>query len=654
MEALTAPEAKDRSVRPVPRVGLPLVLLATALLYLPSLFAGFTNFDDDAYVYENPDVRAPNLGVILDPRHLTASDWTPVVTLTHSLEYRLFGLNPLPYHATNLILHLVCTALVYAFLRDLGVRAREATLAALIFGVHPLQVESIAWISARKNLLALAFGLGFTRLVLAGRSGPAALCLAAALGSKGTAVVFPFAAAAAVALRAGTPSLRIAPAWWGVFALAGLARALLSQSAQAAVIATRVPTTLAERMANMGVVLPRQLRQFFYPFDLCAEYPMRVFHWNDPTVIAGWTLVVVTAGVVLHAGRRDAAVAAAGIWVGLGMLPTLNIWPAPFFQADRYTHIAMVGAAWLVVRALAPLRRFHPWLVSAVVTAWCLFVAAPIARARIAVWHDSQALWRDTVRQYPNFAFAWQMLAADAWKRNDLSTAETALRRSLALAPDQPDVQFNLASVLHRSGSAAAALGELHVLLARHPDHAAGHRLLGVILLGQGDAAAALAAFDTSLRVQPDSPRTRLQRCRALLQVGRLRDADGELEQLVRRGGDSASVWALQSELRLRQGQPVVAAELARRTTQEAPELAEGWERLGEALLAVGDLNGAEAALARALVLAGDSADVHYQVARLAERRGDAAGARQAALRALQRLGTASRAWVTAAERLAE
>ena len=113
------------------RRGLLLLLLATALLYLPTLSAEFVGFDDEDYVKANPDVQQPDVRRIFDLRHTTLADWTPVVTLSYALEYRLFGLDARAYHATNLLLHLACVVLMYFFLRDLEVSASLALLGAL-------------------------------------------------------------------------------------------------------------------------------------------------------------------------------------------------------------------------------------------------------------------------------------------------------------------------------------------------------------------------------------------------------------------------------------------------------------------------------------------------------------------------------------------
>lgn len=174
------------------RRGLLLLLLATALLYLPTLSAEFVGFDDDDYVKANPDVQQLDVLRIFDLRHTTVADWTPVVTFSYALEYQLFGLDARAYHATNLLLHLACIVLMYFFLRDLEVSVSLALFGTLVFAIHPLQVESVAWVSSRKPSSAASSRLSFDSsscrmicpCITSGRSGTGATRAFSPVGSR--------------------------------------------------------------------------------------------------------------------------------------------------------------------------------------------------------------------------------------------------------------------------------------------------------------------------------------------------------------------------------------------------------------------------------------------------------------------------------------
>jgi hypothetical protein len=190
-------------VRPWLRaVALVFVLAATAAAFSPCLDNGFTTWDDDIYVTDNPLVaRGLPGGVPAIFTTFVSGNYHPLVVLSHAVEYRLFGLNPRPYHAVNLALHLVNTALVfYLLILVLGGDLAASAAAALFFAVHPLRVESVAWVSDRKDLLGAAFFFAGLAVYLRQirqpghrRHGLLLLLFLLALLSKGTAVVFPLA-----------------------------------------------------------------------------------------------------------------------------------------------------------------------------------------------------------------------------------------------------------------------------------------------------------------------------------------------------------------------------------------------------------------------------------------------------------------------------
>lgn len=653
---LGASATRALTQRVTSRHGLFLLLLVTLVLYWPAFFGQFTNWDDGAFVTDNALVRAPDLVAIFDPRTIVAGDWTPLVTVSHAIEYHLFGLDPFVFHAVNVLLHVLNTALAYWLLCCIGVGRWEALAVAAIFALHPLQVEPVCWISTRKNELALFFGFGFLIAFLSGYCWSATALLALALCSKVIAAVLPTWALLAAALQRGRLNLRRALPWCVLYFAMAAARGGLSLISQTKVAALHGTTrmTLAERMATEGPILVHQLRQFFLPVDLSALYQYQPHTFADPAALASWALLLAVAGLILRMARRDALMLIAGFWTITAILPTANVWPAPSLQADRYMQLALVGGGLMVVRLVAAASGGFRACARALVAVWCVGVLVPLTHARIPVWHDSGTLWRDTVRRYPTLAFAWEMLASHHFVRGELAPAQDALRNSLAAVPDQPNIRFNLASILHRRGENGAAIAELRTILARHPEHAAAHRLLGTLLAEAGDAASGLAELDESLRLQPNSLRSRFERARLRASRGQPDEAAADLAVLLAAGDDSATVLSLLSSVRSEQGRHAEALDLARRATVKQPQLAEAWDALTRALLAAGDVDGAEAAVAQGLRMAPTSCDLYYRRAQLATRRGESVAARDAARHALELLGHDTRSWADDARRLVD
>lgn len=523
-----------RRIAQAPTAALLAAMLAlVGLAHSPALRAGLTNWDDRGYLTSNADVVSPRLGTILHPLHWTVSDWTPTVTISHAIEYRLFGFTPAVYHATNLALHLGCVILVYLLLRAVGLSRGAALIASCIFGIHPLQVESVAWVSARKNQLAAVFGLSYIVAHLAARPLPALICLLLALGSKGTAVVFPLWALAAALLGIGRSS-RPAPLLLSLFHI-GLAipRAALSAYAQAGVAQNNGLTEVGVggRMAAMGPILLTQLRQFFLPYDLCALYQRTPRLWTDWPVRGSWTALAVAMLALAWAVRNQRS-SLYLLCIGVAaLLPTIGIWPPPSLQADRYLHLALIAPAALVGIAVGAPGRCGRVLRVAI-PAWCLLVLLPATFLRSQVWQSSTMLWRDTVARYPTLAFAWNMLADDYLTRNQPIEAESALRRSLALVPDQRDARFNLALLLTNNGNYEAALLELRQLLEIHPEGAESLRLLARILEEHGRPEEALVALDDAVRRYPESTINRFRRGKLLAKLGKIEPAEADFETL--------------------------------------------------------------------------------------------------------------------------
>ena len=635
------------------RWGPVFLLLLTVAVYAPALRGEFTNYDDDVYLTRNLDVVRPDLVRILDPRHRTASDWTPVVTLTHALEYRLFAWRPLPYHALNVALHAAATGLAYALLRTVGVGLVPALLSGLVFALHPLQVENVAWIASRKTLLAGLFGLGSLVLYLRGHAGLATASFLLAAASKGTAVVIPLWIAAALLLGFGSrrPTRRDL-AWLGVLGLGAGARALLSAIAQADVVARTATADLVERLALMGPVLATQLRQLVLPYGLAPVYPWPPYDASDPRVFVGWGVVLLVAGAIVAAARRDRHVALFGAIAALALLPTLNLWPAPFLQADRYLHLSLVGLAFLLVRATAPLARLNPWLPAAVVLGWCALVAAPVTVAQTGVWRTSETLWQAVLARSPGFVDAHANLGEHYLRSGDRERAAAELERTLALRPDHPAALYNRA-LLEEARAPERAEASLRRLLSIDPHAALGRGLLGRILARRGEWEAARVELDRALTDDPTLGAARLVRARLHARAGRLREAAADFEMLVASGHRGPEILNDLAAVRLEQGGPEEAAALARAATETDPRLAAAWDTRAAALLALGDLDGAEAAVERGLAANPELADLYYRRARLLELRGNAGGARRAASLALEKLRGEPRGWRADASRLA-
>jgi tetratricopeptide (TPR) repeat protein len=606
----------------------------TAAVHLPAVRGELTNYDDDVYVTGNPDVQDPDLARTLDPRHHTASDWTPLVPVTHAAEYGLFGFDPLPYHVTNWLLHVAITGLVYGLSRTVGVGVLPSLLAGLVFGVHPLQVENVAWVSSRKTLLTGLFGMASVLLALRGRMGWACISFLMAAASKGTAVVFPLWIAAALLLGFGSrrPGRREL-GWLAVLGLLAALRATVSTMAQAEVVERTAVSGLAGRLAVMGPVLATQLRQLVAPIDLGPIYPWAALSPGDPQVLLGWGLVLAVAFTVIVVARRDRHVALFGAFAGLGLLPTLNLWPAPFLQADRYVHLSLVGGAFLLVRAVQPLARLRAWVPSATVLVWCALVAIPLTVDQTGVWRTSETLWLEVLRRDPDFPDAHANLGEHYLRTGQSARARAELEQTLALRPGHGAARFNLALLHLRERRLEDAEETIRPRLEADPDDAAAQALVGRILLHRENTDTALRHLDRALLLDPGLGPARLDRAHAHARARDWEKAASDLQYLISEGRSTPSILNDLAAVCLAQGNAEEAADLARRAVAEAPGLALAWDTLAAALLTLGGLDEAEQAIERGLAANPNLPDLRYE--------------------ALELLGEAPREWRADARRLA-
>jgi tetratricopeptide (TPR) repeat protein len=576
------------------------------------------------------------------------------VTLVHAAEYRLFGTRPLPYHVSNVALHVATTGLVYALLRTLGLSLATALLGALLFGIHPLQVENVAWIASRKTLLAGLFGVGTFGLALRGRWSLASGSYLLAAMSKGTVVVVPLWIAIAWLLGFGSrrPARRDL-AWLAALGVVAAARATLTALAQADVVERTAVVGLGGRLLLMGPVLATELRQLLLPLDLSPVYPWSALSVTEPGVWIGWGVVLIAIAGCVAWGRRSRHAALLGAVAGVGLLPTLNLWPAPFLQADRYLHLALVGLAPLAVLATLPLARLRAWAPAALVLGWCALLGVPTTLAQIGVWRSSETLWREVLSRNPDFADAHANLGEHYLTTGRFDEARPELERALALDPDHGPARFNLALLHTRTGAPEQAERELRAAVARDPNDAAAHGLLGRALARQGRIEEALAELDTALEQEPGLAAARLVRARLRARTGGLEGAASDFEVLIAAGHDEPGVLNDLAAIRMEQGRPEEAVVLASRATTRQPDLAMAWDTLAAALLTQGKIDEAARAIERGLEANPALADLHYRRARLHELRGDPDGASESAREALERLGTGRRPWRSEAERLA-
>ena len=522
---------------PIPLRAVGALLLLAVLATVPYLGAvrGEFVYDDRVQILENSLIQRPGaLATALardvwafkgDRDEAWSNYYRPAFVLWLAAQWRLFGAHPLGWHLASLALHAVVTLLALQLLRRLDLSFTEAWLAAAIFAVHPVHVESVAWISGSPDLLMALGTLGC--LTLEARPGgatgvlqrPASLaCAALALGSKETAVVLPLVIVALAWTRSRDlpPSARARRAARTAFPYAVLAALfLVARQAILAGFTTATPWTL--RWIDLAVSLPSvaafYLRQVFLPVWIGPTYPLR----SLTTATAGWTnfivpLVVVVAvvGLLWRATKRSPQ---RPLYFALACLPLAPAFHLSAFMQeqlvhDRYLYLPLLGWIGLAVAAVAvPFRA--PTVASrqrpSVALVFGLASVALLAARTVALapdYRDERRLFRSAVASDPSSSFHWAQLASAELRFGRDADALEAANRALAIEPVTTALVVR-AEVAMKQRRLAEAARDLETVLAGFPDQTAAVERLAIVYASQGRNGAAIDLLRRSREIAP-------------------------------------------------------------------------------------------------------------------------------------------------------
>jgi protein O-mannosyl-transferase len=521
--------------------------------FLPVLNHPFVNYDDGDYVYENPivtrGVTADGLRAAFTSSH--ASNWHPLTTVSHLLDCELSGLNAGAHHRTNLLWHLATVVLLFLVLRQMTGAIWRSAAAAAIFAVHPLRVESVAWVAERKDVLSGFFFVltlwAYARYVCDPKSVARYLMvvLAFALGlmSKPMLVTLPFV----LLLLDYWPLRRFNPPAAGSFAagrrLVLEKLPLLALSVAACVVTFLVQhqarqstdvLPLASRLHNAVVSYVAYLGQSFYPVNLAVFYPYPP-NGGESLGVALALLGLITISVaVIHWRQTQPCLLVGWLWY-LGMLvPVIGlVQVGTQARADRYTYLPQIGLClalvWAVTGFTGSWRRRR--IVLGVGTVVVLGVLLALARQQTHHWRDSESLWTHALACTTSNAVAEGNLANALYKQGRMSEALGHFQMALEIKPDYSDAHNGLGFALLQKGQTDEAIAHFQQALQAQPDFAAAHNNLGIALLQTGRAAEAVTHLQSALRTNPNQAETQNNLGYALLRTGQVEAAVAHYEQ---------------------------------------------------------------------------------------------------------------------------
>jgi len=474
-----------------------LLALATLALYNPVTRAPFLNFDDQVYVTDNPQVRAGLTWntVLWAFRTPKAFDWHPLTWLSYALDCQMFGLNPEGYHTTNVLLHAANAMLLFLILESATGLAWRSLGVAALFALHPINVESVAWISERKTVLSMFFFLlalaaygWYTRRPGVGRYLAVTLAYALGLMSKAQVITFPFALLLLdywplrrLAQRVAPPEevggeLAVVPAglsFWKLiwekapwFALSAVSAVITMKTGGAAfnymveTDVTRAKFPLWVRLATAAIAYVKYLGKAFWPANLALVYPHPGFATSIPAaILAAFALVAITAIVVIFRQHRPLFVG--WFWFLGTLVPMTGLVPIGVqAMADRYAYIPLLGIFVILCWGAADLiKRWHvPTAVAAAGTAAILLALGFALHRQVSFWSDNVTLWAHTLQITDANFTAEDNLATALITQGRVEEALPHLLRARWLRPDDPLSALNIATYLQMHGKYQAAL----------------------------------------------------------------------------------------------------------------------------------------------------------------------------------------------------
>ena len=537
-------------------------------LYLPVIHFDFINYDDFDYVVANAHV---NKGLSMDAAKWAffsfhASNWHPVTWLSHMLDCQLFGLNAGWHHFVNLLFHIANTLLLFALLCKLTKQKWPAACVALLFAVHPLHVESVAWIAERKDMLSTFFFLTVLTTYTSYVRSP-----------KKTALYYTTLSLFMLGLMAKPmlvtlPFLLLVLDYWPLerFQLPERGSSFADKKVLRNMIAEKIPffllsgvscyiTVCAQRgaiapdgqypfnlrIANAVISYGGYIQKMFVPVHLALPYPLAdTIAW--PRFWISLTILLLVSIVSLSTAKKRPYLVAGWLWYLGTLVPVIGILQVGIqSMADRYTYIPLIGLFIILSWGLNDLcKRWNYLKPPTIVVLGIIFILLTAAtRHQLGFWKNSISLFRhslkvtdnnyvadnnlglalsekghlteaaenftDAIRINPVFSLAYLNLGVIHASRHEYEKAIQNYQKTLSIDPGNPDAYCNLGNIYFRQGKYKEASGNYLAALKIQPDSARAYNGLGGVFIRIGNLDKAIFSFQKALSLMPDDASAR-------------------------------------------------------------------------------------------------------------------------------------------------
>lgn len=578
-----------------------LIVLLTFIAYLPAMQGGFV-WDDDDYVTDNGALRSLDglCRIWFEPG--AVHQYYPVVYSSFWLDYHLWGLNPLGYHIINVLLHAANAVLLGLVLRRLAVPG--AWFAAAIFALHPVHVESVAWITERKNVLSgffyLLSVLSYLRFSESRERRSYAYSLA-----------FFVCALLSKSVTASLPVILLLLVWWKRDCLKFKRDVMPLAPFFGAGLAMGVVTIWMERhsvgaqgadwaisFANRVMIAGRDF--WFYVFKLAWPdkltfiYPRWDLHWGT-----SWEYLLPAAALGLlamlwiHREKAGKGAVVAVTFFALTLLPALgfiNFYPMIYsFVADHFQYLASIGlialfAAYCSIHnSHLTIRKIYPVACAALV-----LLLALLTWQQAQSYRDVQTLWLDTLRKNPSAWMAHNNLGNELADEGRSKEAIAHYFAALKLKPDHEMAHYNLGIMMAKQGKLDEAAAHYMEAIRINPDYAQAHNNMGSLLCQGGQVKEGIKEYMEALRINPEYADVHSNMGVAYLGIGDIDKALFHCQEAIRLNPDMAEAYNNLGTVQVRQGKIMEAVASFQKAVDLNPDYATAHANLGRALTELG------------------------------------------------------------------
>jgi len=540
-----------------------ILALATIIAYEPVRHNDFISYDDYAYVTENPQVRG---GITLESVvwAFTTShkaNWHPLTWLSHMLDCELFGLNPSRHHLTSLLFHIASMLLLFGILKRMTGAILPSAFVAAAFALHPLHVESVAWVAERKDMLSgffwmltIAAYIRYAERPSIGRFLPVVLALGLGLMAKPMLVTLPFVLLlldywplgrfqwmhqsgkrAPPSFKSGNVTYQKATAWrligekiplFVLVVASGVVTFIAQQSAGAMLPVERL--ALSYRIGNALVSYVLYIGKMIYPSSLAVFYPhpsTRLPPWQP--IFCFIVLVVVSAGIIRTA-LRHRWLAVGWLWYLGTLIPVIGlVQVGSQAMADRYTYLPSIGIFIMVAWGTAELlTRGRLRKIGLGISAGLLLAVLLICtRMQVRHWQNNLTLYKHVLAVTENNSIIHNSFGCALFEKGQLDEAITQLKEAVRISPKFSLARSNLGRVFLKQGKVNEAIVCFKEVLRIRKDLPDVHHYLGLAKVKQERHDDAITHFNEALRLKPDYINARLHIGYTLFKLGRIQQA---------------------------------------------------------------------------------------------------------------------------------